>query len=108
MSKQVTRRRSSSTVEGSERKADRIAPARTARSRTMANAADMPAGWATEDRFSELKERAWLIMAIMGVALSDHPLIRQDRVSRQLVDRAKKALFDLHARIEAYCGKFHP
>ena len=50
--------------------------------------------------YYQVMERAWLIMAFIGVALSEHPLVRQDRTSRQLVDRAKEALIVLHSRLE--------
>ena len=46
-------------------------------------------------------ERAWLIMAFISVALSDHPLVRSRKVYRRCADRARKALFDLHCRLEA-------
>jgi hypothetical protein len=52
-------------------------------------------------RHYQAMERTWLLMAIISIALSEHPTIRADRINRHLADRARKALFDLHARLEA-------
>ena len=46
-------------------------------------------------------ERAWLIMAFISVALSDHPVVKSNRLYRRLTDRSRKALFDLHNEIES-------
>jgi hypothetical protein len=47
----------------------------------------------------QVMERSWLIMTLIGMALSEHPIIRSRRSLRRLTDRARKALFDLHAQI---------
>jgi hypothetical protein len=49
----------------------------------------------------QVMERAWLIMAFMSSALSDHPLVRSNRANRHCVDRARKALFDLYKKFES-------
>lgn len=46
-------------------------------------------------------ERAWLIMAFISIALSDHPVVKSSKSYRRCTDRARKALFDLHKRLEA-------
>lgn len=45
--------------------------------------------------------KAWAFMAAMGVSLSDDPVIRETKEYRQLVDKARKALFDLYASLES-------
>lgn len=49
----------------------------------------------------QIRERAWLIMALISSALSDHPAIRSNRLYRRLTDRSRRALFDLHSNVEA-------
>lgn len=49
----------------------------------------------------QVMERAWLIMAFISNALSDHPVVRSNRSYRRLTDRSRKALFDLHHDVEA-------
>lgn len=53
-----------------------------------------------EAEYYQAMERAWLIMALISMALSDLMLIQRNRGNRQLVDRARKALFDLHAKLD--------
>jgi hypothetical protein len=47
-----------------------------------------------------LGERVWFLVGIISAALSNHPMIRADRVSRRLTDRARKALTDLYDRLD--------
>lgn len=52
-------------------------------------------------KLQQVMERAWLIMALISSALSDHPAVKSSRLYRRLTDRSRKALFDLHNDIEA-------
>lgn len=49
----------------------------------------------------QARERAWLIMAFISSALSDHPVVKSRKSYRQLTDQSRKALFDLHNEIES-------
>src|SRR5690242_6472601 len=49
----------------------------------------------------QVMERVWLIMALIGCALSDHPIIRSEKLYRHRADQARKALFDLHGDLQA-------
>jgi hypothetical protein len=48
----------------------------------------------------QVMERAWSIMAFISSALSDHPVVKSNRLYRRLTDRSRKALFDLHHDVE--------
>ena len=61
----------------------------------------MPKRPVDEAQLFQAMERAWLIMAFISVALSDHPIVRSSKVYRRCADRARKALFDLHCKLEA-------
>jgi hypothetical protein len=52
-------------------------------------------------------ERAWLIMALIGIALSDHPIIRSNKRYRHYTDQARKALFDLHQELDHVLDEKH-
>lgn len=49
----------------------------------------------------EVQERAWTMMALISVLLSDHSFIKSERAYRHLVDRARKALFDVYRKASA-------
>lgn len=61
----------------------------------------MPRSAIEDWQLEQMMERAWLFMALIGCALSDHPCAKLDQANRRCVDRARKALFDLYKNLEA-------
>jgi hypothetical protein len=53
-----------------------------------------------------IADRTWLLMALIGVALSDHPEIKGKREFRQLADRARTALFELYWLLEPHQAQY--
>src|SRR5262245_51767976 len=60
----------------------------------------MPIANIDELHIRQAMERAWLLMAIISEALSDHPVVKSSKSLRRKTDCARKALFDIHRELE--------
>jgi hypothetical protein len=53
-----------------------------------------------ELRYQQAADRIWLMMALIGVVISDHVVIARNTAYRHQADKARKALLDLYQSLE--------